>query len=197
MKNNTMKILIYICVITLLTACSFKQDNMDVNTYAIDFNTTDNFEINKKTIYVEVPDVNKSFNSNSIFYTTKAYSFEEYALNRWIDKPSSMLHNNIAQALETSNIFKNVLKEKSEIKFDYMLKTNVVSLYNSIESNNYFAVLSIKFDLVLNNELVKTFTYNKKVLSQGNKPYDFVVAVNKAFEEVASDLNLQIYNLIK
>ena len=68
---------------------------------------------------------------------------------------------------------------------------------NSIERNNSFAVLSIKFDLVLNNELVKTFTYNKKVLSQGNKPYDFVVAVNKAFEEVANDLNLQIYNLIK
>lgn len=150
-----------------------------------------------KTIYVETPNVNKSFNSNSIFYTTKAYSFEEYALNRWIDKPSSMLHNNIAQALETSNIFKNVLKEKSEIKFDYMLKTNVVSLYNSIERNNSFAVLSIKFDLVSNGEVLKTFTYNKKVLSQGNKPYDFVVAVNKAFEEVANDLNLQIYNLIK
>ena len=195
MKNNTMKILIYICVITLLTACSFKQDNMDINTYAIDFNTTDNFEINKKTIYVEVPDVNKSFNSNSIFYTTKAYSFEEYALNRWIDKPSSMLHNNLAQALEDSNIYKTVLKEKSKIKYDYMLKTNVVSLYNSIEGTNSFAVLSIKFDLVSNDEVVKIYTYNKKVLSQNNKPYDFVVAVNKAFEEVVSDLNLQLHQI--
>ena len=195
MKNNTMKILIYICVITLLTACSFKQDNMDINTYAIDFNTTDNFEINKKTIYVEVPDVNKSFNSNSIFYTTKAYSFEEYALNRWIDKPSSMLHNNLAQALEYSNIYKTVLKEKSKIKYDYMLKTNLMSLYNSIEGTNSFAVLSIKFDLVSNDEVVKTYTYNKKVLSQNNKPYDFVVAVNKAFEEVVSDLNLQLLQI--
>ena len=195
MKNNTMKIFIYICVITLLTACSFKQDNMDVNTYAIDFNTTDNFEINKKTIYVEVPDVNKSFNSNSIFYTTKAYSFEEYALNRWIDKPSSMLHNNLAQALEYSNIYKTVLKEKSKIKYDYMLKTNLMSLYNSIEGTNSFAVLSIKFDLVSNDEVVKTYTYNKKVLSQNNKPYDFVVAVNKAFEEVVSDLNLQLHQI--
>ena len=195
--RNSIKIFIYICVIGLLSACSLKQETYDTNTYSIDFKAIQSFKNSAKTIYVETPNVNKSFNSNSIFYTTKAYSFEEYALNRWIDKPSSMLHNNIAQALETSNIFKNVLKEKSEIKFDYMLKTNVVSLYNSIESNNYFAVLSIKFDLVLNNELVKTFTYNKKVLSQGNKPYDFVVAVNKAFEEVASDLNLQIYNLIK
>ena len=195
--RNSIKIFIYICVIGLLSACSLKQETYDTNTYAIDFKATQSFKNSAKTIYVETPNVNKSFNSNSIFYTTKAYSFEEYALNRWIDKPSSMLHNNIAQALETSNIFKNVLKEKSEIKFDYMLKTNVVSLYNSIERNNSFAVLSIKFDLVSNGELVKTFTYNKKVLSQGNKPYDFVVAVNKAFEEVASDLNLQIYNLIK
>ena len=195
--RNSIKIFIYICVIGLLSACSLKQETYDTNTYAIDFKATQSFKNSAKTIYVETPNVNKSFNSNSIFYTIKAYSFEEYALNRWIDKPSSMLHNNIAQALETSNIFKNVLKEKSEIKFDYMLKTNVVSLYNSIERNNSFAVLSIKFDLVSNGEVLKTFTYNKKVLSQGNKPYDFVVAVNKAFEEVANDLNLQIYNLIK
>lgn len=195
--KNSMKIFIYICMVLFLTACSLKQDNVNINTFAIDFKGTHNFNINEKTIYVEIPDVNKSFNSNSIFYTTKAYSFEEYALNRWIDKPSSMLHNSLAQALEDSNIYKTVLKEKSEIKFDYMLKTNVVSLYNSIERNNSFAVLSIKFDLVSNGEVLKTFTYNKKVLSQGNKPYDFVVAVNKAFEEVANDLNLQIYNLIK
>lgn len=195
--KNSIKIFIYICAIGLLSACSLKQESYETNTYAIDFKTTQSFKNSAKTIYIETPNVNKSFNSNSIFYTTKAYSFEEYALNRWIDKPSSMLHTNIAQTLETSNIFKNVLKEKSEIKFDYMLKTNVISLYNSIEGTNSFAVLSIKFDLVSNDELIKTYTYNKRVLSQGNKPYDFVVAVNKAFEEVVSDLNLQINNLIK
>jgi cholesterol transport system auxiliary component len=193
--KNSIKIFIYICMIILLSACSFKQDSMNVNTYAIDFKTTDDFKINKKTIYIEVPDVNKSFNSNSIFYTTKAYSFEEYTLNRWIDKPSSMLHNNLALAIEESHIYKTVLKEKSKIKYDYMLKTNLMSLYNSIEENNSFAILSIKFDLVSNDEVVKTYTYNKKVLNQNNKPYDFVVAVNKAFEEVVSDLNLQLHQI--
>ncbi len=195
MKKNSMKILIYICIIGLFSACSFKQDTMDINTYAIDFKTSDNFKINKKTIYVEIPDVNKSFNSNSIFYTTKAYSFEEYSLNRWIDKPSSMLHSNLALALEDSHIYKTVLKEKSKIKYDYVLKTNVMSLYNSIEETNSFAVLSIKFDLVSNDEVIKTYTYNKKVLCQNNKPYDFVIAVNKAFEEVVSDLTLQLHQI--
>jgi cholesterol transport system auxiliary component len=195
MKNNSIKIFIYICIIGIFSACSFKQDTMDINTYAIDFKTTDNFKINKKIIYVEIPDVNKSFNSKSIFYTTKAYLFEEYALNKWIDSPSSMLHNNLALALEDSNIFKTVLKEKSKIKFDYMLKTNVVSLYNSIEGTNSFAVLSIKFDLVSNDEVVRAYTYHKKILCQNNKPYDFVIAVNKAFEEVANDLNLQLHQI--
>ena len=193
--KNSIKTFIYICMITLLTACSFKQDSINVNTYAIDFKIIEDFKINKKTIYVEIPDVNKSFNSNSIFYTTKAYSFEEYALNRWIDKPSSMLHNNLALALEDSNIYKTVLKEKSKIKYDYMLKTNLMSLYNSIEENNSYAVLSIKFDLVSNDEVVKTYTYNKKILCKNNKPYDFVVAVNKAFEEVVNDLNLQLHQI--
>lgn len=195
MKKNSMKILIYICIIGLFSACSLKQESMDINTYAIDFKTSDNFKINKKTIYVEIPNVNKSFNSNSIFYTTKAYSFEEYSLNRWIDKPSSMLHSNLALALEDSRIYKTVLKEKSKIKYDYVLKTNVMSLYNSIEETNSFAVLSIKFDLVSNDEVIKTYTYNKKVLCQNNKPYDFVIAVNKAFEEVVSDLTLQLHQI--
>lgn len=193
--KNSMKIFIYICMVLFLTACSFKQDNVNINTFAIDFKGTHNFNINEKTIYVEIPDVNKSFNSNSIFYTTKAYSFEEYALNRWIDKPSSMLHNNLAQAFEDSNIYKTVLKEKSKIKFDYVLKTNVMSLYNSIEGTNSFAVLSIKFDLVLNDEVIKTYTYNKKVLCENNKPYDFVIAVNKAFEEVVNELHLQLHQI--
>ncbi|MDY0051176.1 MAG: ABC-type transport auxiliary lipoprotein family protein [Aliarcobacter sp.] len=193
--KNSMKIFIYICIIGLFSACSFKQDSMDINTYAIDFKTSDNFKINKKTIYVETPDVNQSFNSKSIFYTTKSYLFEEYALNKWIDNPSSMIHNNLALALEDSHIYKTVLKEKSKIKFDYMLKTEVISLYNSIEETNSFAVLSIKFNLVSNDEVVKTYTYNKKVLCQNNKPYDFVIAVNKAFEEVVSDLTLELHQI--
>jgi cholesterol transport system auxiliary component len=190
--KNSIKIFIYICIIGLLSACSLKQDSYEVNTYAIDFKTTQSFKNSGKSIYVEIPNVNKSFNSNSIFYTTKAYSFEEYALNKWIDNPSSMLHSNLALALEDSHIYKTVLKEKSKIKYDYVLKTNVMSLYNSIEETNSFAILSIKFDLVSNDEVIKTYTYNKRILSQGNKPYDFVVATNKAFEEVVNDLSLQL-----
>lgn len=193
--RNSIKIFIYICVIGLFSACSLKQETYDTNTYAIDFKAIQSFKNSAKTIYVETPNVNKSFNSNSIFYTTKAYSFEEYSLNRWIDKPSSMLHSNLALALEDSHIYKTVLKEKSKIKYDYVLKTNVMSLYNSIEETNSFAVLSIKFDLVSNDEVIKTYTYNKKVLCQNNKPYDFVIAVNKAFEEVVSDLTLQLHQI--
>ena len=80
--RNSIKIFIYICVIGLLSACSLKQEN----TYAIDFKATQSFKNSVKTIYVETPNVTKSFNSNSISYTTKAYSFEEYALNKWINK---------------------------------------------------------------------------------------------------------------
>ena len=180
--RNSIKIFIYICVIGLLSACSLKQETYDTNTYAIDFKATQSFKNSVKTIYVETPNVNKSFNSNSIFYTTKAYSFEEYALNKWINKPSYMIYNSLKDSFDT----------KTENEAKYKLKTNVIDIYNSIEENKSFAILKVKFDLEFNKNIIKTYTYEKKILCKTNEPYGFVIAINQAFEEVVNDLSLQL-----
>ena len=77
MIKQTNKILFFIFLI-IFTGCDLKQNSIDINHYSIDFKSK---EIVKKTklesIFIEEPNVNKSFNLTSIFYNTKPYLFEE------------------------------------------------------------------------------------------------------------------------
>jgi cholesterol transport system auxiliary component len=139
--------------------------------------------------------VNNSFNSRAIFYSTKPYLFEEYAKNIWINLPSSMIHNSLLESFQNSNIFSFVSLEDSKIKYDYILKTNVIKIYHEINGDKSYAILKIKFDLLKDKVLVKTFSYDKKVLVSQNKPYEFVNSLNKTFNEVIEELLKEINKL--
>jgi cholesterol transport system auxiliary component len=181
--KNSIKVFMSICLMTFLSACSFKQNSLEINQYAIDFKLDKNISKSiSKSIYIDEVNVNKSFDNHSIFYTTKAYLFDEYALNKWINKPSYMIYNKLL----------DVYDSKLNKDLEYVLKTNVTDLYNSIEGNKSYAILKIKFDLQLNKQSIKTYTYEKKILCQTNEPYGFVIAINQAFEEVVNDLSLQL-----
>ena len=195
--KNSKRVFIYICIITLFTACSFKPTSLEINQYAIDFKLKDSkFNSTLHEIFIEEPSVNKSFNSHSIFYTTKTYQFEEYALNKWINKPSDMIYSSLFDALESSDIYKTVLKEKRKDDSTYVLKTDVIDIYNSIENDKSYAVLKVKFYLQMNKENIRTYTYDKKILASSNTPYGFVVTINEGFEEAVNEFILQI-NAIK
>ena len=184
-----MKNLFYLLMIVLLSGCSLKQEVTDINSYSIDFSSKNSsYQNSQKSILIEEPMVNNSFNSRAIFYSTKPYLFEEYAKNRWINLPSSMIHNSLLESFQNSNIFSFVSLEDSKIKYDYILKTNVIKIYHEINGDKSYAILKIKFDLLKDKVLVKTFSYDKKVLVSQNKPYEFVKSVNKSFEEIVEEL---------
>lgn len=194
--KSSIKAFTYICMITLFTACSFKPTSLEINQYAIDFKLNKNeFNSTLHEVFIEEPNVNKSFNNRSIFYTTKPYSFEEYALNKWINKPSDMMYSSLFDALESSNIYKTVLKEKRKDDSTYVLKTDVIDIYNSIEYDKSYAVLKVKFYLQMNKENIVTYTYDKKILASSNTPYGFVVAVNEGLEEAVNKFVFQIARL--
>ncbi|NCB13160.1 MAG: hypothetical protein EOM78_16175, partial [Erysipelotrichia bacterium] len=110
MRSNILALLL----ILIFSGCSFKQESIEINHYAIDFKTQKKAEVSKlKSILIEEVNVNRSFNLTSIFYSTKPYLFEEYAKNRWINLPSNMIYNQLTDSFITSNIFENVvLKDK-------------------------------------------------------------------------------------
>ena len=191
-----MKNLFYLLIAVLISGCSLKQEVTHINSYSIDFNSKNkSYKNSEKSILIEEPLVNKSFNSRAIFYSQKPYLFEEYAKNRWINLPSSMIHNSLLESFQSSNIFSLVSFEDAKIKYDYVLKTNVIKIYHEINENKSYVILKINFDLVKDKELVKTFSYDKKVLVKENKPYEFVNTLNKTFDEVLEELLKQINQL--
>ena len=191
-----MKNLFYLLIVVLISGCSFKQESIDSNSYSIDFSqNSKSYKKIDKSILIEEPLVNKSFNSRSIFYSTKPYLFEEYAKNRWMNLPSNMIHNSLLESFQASNIFSLVSQEETKVKYDYVLKTNVIKIYNEIDADKSYAVLKIKFDLLKDEKLVKSFTYDKKVLVAQIKPYEFVNSLNKTLNDIMDNLFKNIGNL--
>ncbi|CAM3918243.1 ABC-type transport auxiliary lipoprotein family protein [Arcobacter cloacae] len=193
MKNDILykskSSILFFLIFLLFTGCNLKQNSIDIDSYAILFKAKE-FTENKKldTIFIEEPNVNRSFNSNSIFYTTKPFLFEEYAKNKWINLPSSMIYNQLIDSFNTSRVFANVISRDSKIEHRYKLKSEIIKLYHSFEEEKSYAVLKVKFDLIEDKKIVKSFTYDKKVLCKSNNPYGFVESINKGFEESINDL---------
>ncbi len=190
-----MKNLFYLLMIVLISGCSLKQEVGQINSYSIDFiQNNKSYKSSSKSILIEEPFVNSSFNSRSIFYSTKPYLFEEYAKNRWINLPSSMLHNSLLESFGNSKMFSFVSQEKTEQKSDYVLKTNLLKLYHEIQDDKSYAIIKIKFDLLKDEKVVKTVTFDKKVLVSQSKPYEFVNSTNKAFNDILEELIKEIFN---
>ncbi|MCT7462446.1 ABC-type transport auxiliary lipoprotein family protein [Aliarcobacter cryaerophilus] len=173
----------------IFSGCGLKQESLSINHYGIDFKTQKKAEVSKlKSILIEEVNVNRSFNLTSIFYSTKPYLFEEYAQNRWINLPSNMIYNQLTDSFITSNIFENVVLKDKKIEREYSLKTEVIKLYQTFEEDKSYAVLKLKFDLVKDEKIVKSFNFDKKVLCKSNNAYGFVQATNKAFEDSINSL---------
>jgi len=184
MKNSLLFI-----IFLLFSGCMFKQETIDINHYAISFKTQQIASNNKfQTIYIEDTKVNKSFDLNSIFYTTKPYLFEAYAKNRWISLPSTMIHNQIIDSFNSSNLFANTISKDKKLAFDYLLKSEVLQMYQVFEDDKSYAVLKIKFDLIKNYQIVKSFDFDKKIACDENSAYGFVKAINIGFEEILNSL---------
>ena len=173
----------------IFSGCGLKQESLSINHYGIDFKTQKKAEVSKlKSILIEEVNVNRSFNLTSIFYSTKPYLFEEYAQNRWINLPSNMIYNQLTDSFITSNIFENVVLKDKKIEHEYSLKTEVIKLYQTFEEDKSYVVLKLKFDLVKDEKIVKSFNFDKTVLCKSNNAYGFVEATNKAFEESINSL---------
>ncbi|HAC71525.1 MAG TPA: hypothetical protein DCF41_07340, partial [Arcobacter skirrowii] len=97
------------------------------------------------------------------------------------------VYTQIVDSFISSNIFANVLKDK-KIKSQYRLKTEVFKMYQNFEDDKSYAVLKIKFDLLKDEKIVKSFNFNQKTLCDTNDAYGFVKALNSSFEKSLNSL---------
>ncbi|OCL84114.1 ABC-type transport auxiliary lipoprotein family protein [Arcobacter porcinus] len=173
----------------LFAGCSFKQDLVEQNKYSINF-STNKVEVSKKvdSIFIEEPNVNKSFNQTAILYSNKEFLFEEYAKNRWISSPSNMIYNQLIDSFNSSNIFKNIISKDKRIEYKYLLRSEVLKLYQVFEEDSSYAVIKVNFYFIENNKTIKTYNFDKKIICEENSAYGFVKAVNIGFEEIINSL---------
>ena len=190
MKNS---ILIFV-ILFIFSGCGLKQENLSINYYSIDFQTKSMLEKSKfNSIFIEEPNVNNAFNLKSIFYSTKDYKLEEYAKNRWINVPSNMIYNQLLDSFSSSKLFTNVISKDSKLEHKYSLKTDIIKLYHTFENDKSYAILKIKFDLIEDKKVIKSYSYDKKVLCKTNDAYGFVVATNEGVEE---SINILLRDLL-
>lgn len=183
-----MKNILFLSLIFLITGCTIKPNKIDINTYALNFNSKikNDIQINKNLLILK-PVISKSFDTKKIIYTQKPFSFESYGKNRWLDLPSSMIKEQLIHTIENNNIFKNVLDSYSNIDSFYILQTNINKLYHKFEGKKSYAIVSGKFLLIKNREVISSYIYTKKVLCDENSPYGFVKALNNVFNKITKE----------
>lgn len=189
MKN---KILIFL-IFVLFTGCNIKQESVSINHYSIDFKTkkmVDSAIYN--SIFIEETEVNRAYNLTSIFYSLKDYKFEEYAKNRWINIPSNMVYNQIIDSFNSSNLFSSVITKDRKLAYEYLLKSEIIKLYQVFEDKKSYAIVKINFDLIKDKKIIGSYNFDKKILCKTDDAYGFVEATNKGLEEILNTLLKQL-----
>lgn len=189
MKN---KILIFL-IFVLFTGCNIKQESVSINHYSIDFKTkkmVDSAIYN--SIFIEETEVNRAYNLTSIFYSLKDYKFEEYAKNRWINIPSNMVYNQIIDSFNSSNLFSSVITKDRKLAYEYLLKSEIIKLYQVFEDKKSYAIVKINFDLIKDKKIIGSYNFDKKILCKTDDAYGFVEATNKGLEEILNTLLIQL-----
>ena len=189
MRNKILIFLIFI----LFSGCNLKQESIAINHYSIDFKTKKVVDKPKyNSIFIEESQVNRAFNLTSIFYSQKDYKFEEYAKNRWINLPSNMVYNQIIDSFNSSNLFSSVITKDKKLTYEYLLKSEIIKLYQVFEQDKSYAIIKVNFDLIKDKKVIKSYSFDKKILCKTNDAYGFVKATNKGLEEVINTLLKQL-----
>ena len=191
MRNKIIIFLIFI----LFSGCNLKQESIAINHYSIDFKTKKVVDKPKyNSIFIEESQVNRAFNLTSIFYSQKDYKFEEYAKNRWINFPSNMVYNQIIDSFNSSNLFSSVITKDKKLTYEYLLKSEIIKLYQVFEQDKSYAIIKVNFDLIKDKKVIKSYSFDKKILCKTNDAYGFVEATNKGLEETINTLLKQLAN---
>ena len=78
--------------------------------------------------------------------------------------------------------------------FEYLLKSEIIKLYQVFEQDKSYAIIKVNFDLIKDKKVVKSYSFDKKILCKTNDAYGFVEATNKGLEETINTLLKQLAN---
>jgi len=138
---------------------SITKEVSSFNTYSLSLDSSaKEASIISSSIEVKEPKAINSLNSLNIIFTNKDSSFEHYALNKWSDRPSKMLHLLMLEKLSSS--FSLIKTPYMHAKTVYVLET---------------LLLDFKHDLTKKKTFLKinTYLYNKKTKESSFKQFSY------------------------
>lgn len=187
-QENNMKTFALLLTIFILSGCSFKQIK-PTNYYTLETNSTlPTYSSTQKSIAIVKPKINVPYSSKNIYFTQKSYIFESYLVNKWIDFPALIIQNMLYDTFQSSLLFNNVTLDTFNSSTDLTFQSHIQKLFHKYEDQNSYAIIQVKFELVKQNSIVKTFYFSKKILCEENSPYGFIKASNQGFKEIQIEL---------
>jgi cholesterol transport system auxiliary component len=151
------------------------------------------------TLMIAEPSVKRDMNTRSISYSDERYALEEYALTRWSDTPAAMLQRTIAENLDRSRLFRDVMASPVKCKSDYMLQSELFRFRQNFEGNRSYGILDIKFYLIdsADGHLVSSKMFRYHIPARTHDAHGAVDALNRAVSGLSRGLCRWISHVIR
>lgn len=191
-----MKIVSVVIALMLLSGCSITQRYKEA--YRLQTNhsfTPQNAELCRdKTIKVSQSFSKSTLMTREMRYIEGEYNEYIFSESEWSQSPNSAITQEITQSLRSWGIFGSVQGYRSRSKSDYILESSVEDFmqYFSRDLKSSFVNVVIHFTLVnaADSQVLKSFTFSKKIDVATVDAKGGVVALNQALSEILHEKNI-------
>ena len=162
-------------------------------TLMVDKNNIKHIKDTKKSIAVLEPKSINSVNNLLITYADEKFRSESYALSKWSDKPTKILHQSMINYLNETKNYNYVHGNRLNLPSDIKVLSELDSFTQYLEGDKAFIKFSIRVFVVENSRLeTKSFSYVEQCTDQSAK--GSVKALNRAVNKFLQELDSWIVN---
>lgn len=139
------------------------------------------------------------FESDKIVYQDSPYQARFYHYRRWIAPPKKMVTEKVLQQFQESGAFQRVVSWPSSYEIDYILKGHILAFEEWDESNVWYGLVSIEFQLLdaEKNEVLWKDIFSERTLAQRKEPVEVVKAISESLYKVVGDAIAAIKESLK
>jgi len=190
-------------ILFLFTGCAIKEVMPPVKTYDLKIN----LKIKKfahsrcENSVLKVRDIGLSnlASSDNIYYSIGKYYINSYTQSQWLQYPSHRINYYLITALQRSHIFKAVIPNEIQSDSNLLLEYDIddfTQYFNKAKTKSYVDV-RIRFLLInkLNNRLIATKTFDKRLFTISQNAIGGVRAFGKATGDVISKAVVWIHHI--
>ncbi len=136
------------------------------------------------------------YGERTLIYTDKntTIKLNRYHYHHWEKSPSTLIQDNLFQYLKTVGIASNIISNKQNIKEEYLLEAELLSMHRDMTSNSYKAIITIDLRLYnkTNNSIYINKRYHSKITAKSASLVDTIKAysdgLHNIYDEFIADL---------